>query len=128
MEALAYILTKVLMMRLEQETKFTLEVTESSRPVQSIELHMNLTITENLVETGRVKSNIGAFEVLNVFQPERCIMVEGRRVDIGMMKKLFEEDKARLLLKMVTFKIESSTLIDGQLFPEVFRRDRYIQI
>jgi len=29
MEALAYILTKVLMMRLEQETKFTLEISES---------------------------------------------------------------------------------------------------
>ena len=89
---------------------------------------MNLTITEKLHESGRVKSNIGAFEVHNVFQPERCIIVEGRRVDINMMKKLFLEDKDKLMLKMLTFKIESSTLIDGHLLPEVFKRERYIQI
>jgi hypothetical protein len=45
-----------------------------------------------------------------------------------MMKKLFLEDKDKLMLKMLTFKIESSTLIDGHLLPEVFKRERYIQI
>jgi hypothetical protein len=128
MEALTCILSKVLVMRLEQETKYTLEVSEISRFVQSFELHMNLTVTENIVEKGTVKSNIGAFEVLNVFQPERCVFIEGRRVDINMVRRLFEEDKTRLLLKMITFKIDTSALIDGQLFPEEFKRNRWVQI
>jgi hypothetical protein len=29
---------------------------------------------------------------------------------------------------MITFKIDTSALIDGQLFPEEFKRNRWVQI
>ena len=62
-------------------------------------------------------------------KPEPCIFVEGRWVDINKMIKLFEEDKSKLFLRMTTFKVESSTFIEGQLSPDVFKRHpRYIQI
>ena len=62
-------------------------------------------------------------------EPEACIFVEGRWVDVNKMIKLFEDDKTRLLLKMTTFKVESTTFIEGQLATEVFKRhSRYIQI
>lgn len=128
LDALVCVLTKVLMMRLEQETRFELEVSEITKPINSFDIHMESTITERLYETGCVKTNIGAFEVDIVFQPERCIMVEGRRVDIAMMKRLFEENKNEFKLKMLNFDIVSSSLIEGFLMSDVFRRQNYIQI
>ena len=112
-------------MRLEQDTKFELEVSEITKPIRSFDIHMISTTTEKIYESGCIKSNIGAFEVHNVFQPERCIIVEGRRVDIARMKQLFDEDEVRLSMKMVAFKIESSTLINGVLIPDVFGRQNH---
>ena len=44
MDALSHILAKVLMMRLEQDTEFMLEETETTRPLQSGDIHMRLAL------------------------------------------------------------------------------------
>ena len=76
---------------------------------------MRVAVNETVLERGHIGTNIGTFEVQTLFKPEPCIFVEGRWVDIIKMLKLFEEDKTKLMLRMNTFKVESSTFIEGQL-------------
>jgi len=72
-----------------------------------------------------VESDIGAFEITNVFKPERCKYIEGRKVDMDALRALFEENQARLSQSLMSFKIVTSTSIAGRYIPNVFRREQF---